>query len=221
MLRGLISILGTVVGAGVLAAMPGVGVAHHSFAGYDLERVVVIEGTVATYEWRNPHVELGVRDLGGRLWVVETDAPPTMAKSGWSPDSFQRGDAVTVRFNPGKAPGASTGLLIAARGANWVERSSVARSGVPSRAAAIAISALALLATALTAARARVHRAPGPPLMAGVAGVWIVWTTLFAFGYAALACGVALLVAAGGWTALTDRRRTASLSRSRRESPES
>jgi len=38
--------------------------AHHSPARYDLQTQRTVEGTIADYEWGNPHVYLSVRENG-------------------------------------------------------------------------------------------------------------------------------------------------------------
>lgn len=78
--------------------------AHHSDAGYDLERIIGFEGTVSRYLWRNPHVTVYVEteDENGELveWGVETGSTPIMTRSGWTSSSLQPGDVVSVRAHP-------------------------------------------------------------------------------------------------------------------------
>ena len=93
--------------AAAFAALPAVG--HHSEAGYDAESVAAFEGTVTHYGWRNPHVYITVEetDASGETveWLVETGATPIMARSGWTPQSLEPGDAISVRGHPDKRPG--------------------------------------------------------------------------------------------------------------------
>ena len=44
--------------------------------------VTTIDGTVIEFEWKMPHVYLTVRDGQGREWLIETDGPPILARSG-------------------------------------------------------------------------------------------------------------------------------------------
>lgn len=79
--------------------------AHHSPAGYDLQALRTVEGTVAEYEWGNPHVYLSVRENGSeRVWVVEAFPSTAMKQYGWAKDTFAPGDAVIVGGHPGRNP---------------------------------------------------------------------------------------------------------------------
>jgi hypothetical protein len=179
----------------VLAAVSSAASAHHSFAVYDLERAVTVDGTIASYEWRNPHVELTVRDEHGVLWSIETDAPATMTRSRWSRDTCAPGDPVSVRFNPNKDETITTGLLLTVRGANWVSRGSVARTGIPTMTTATATLVLAALVAAWATLKARRAQRPAPAAAALTGAGVLVWTLQFAFSQAALIAGVALLIA--------------------------
>lgn len=100
------SVIMTII-AGSFAGLPAAG--HHSEAGYDSESVAAFEGTVTHYGWRNPHVYITVEatDEAGETveWLVETGATPIMARSGWTPQSLEAGDIISVRGHPDKRPG--------------------------------------------------------------------------------------------------------------------
>ena len=89
------------------SAAAGQALGHHSDAGYDQERVIGFQGTVTRYVWRNPHITVFVEtenEAGERVeWGVETGSTPIMTRSGWSPDLFTPGDAVTVRAHPDRS----------------------------------------------------------------------------------------------------------------------
>ena len=77
--------------------------AHHSPARYDMQSRRTVEGTIASYEWGNPHVYLSVRENGGdRVWVVEAYPSTAMKQYGWAPDTFVRGERVVVVGAPGR-----------------------------------------------------------------------------------------------------------------------
>ena len=99
--------------------------AHHSGAEFDRDRVVVIEGTVADYRWRNPHVYVVVKDSNGNDWMMETDATPIMSRSGWTRDSFATGDAVTIRANPDRRSDKHHGLIRSISGSDGVPMTSM------------------------------------------------------------------------------------------------
>ena len=97
--RRLLATLG--VAAAGLAAR-GV-LAHHSPARYDLQAQRTVEGTIAEYEWGNPHVYLSVRENGSdRVWVVEAYPSTAMKQYGWAADTFARGDVRRRRRQPGR-----------------------------------------------------------------------------------------------------------------------
>ena len=78
--------------------------AHHSDAGYDHDVIVAFEGIVTRYTWRNPHVHVFIQttdDYGERvIWKIETGSTPILTRSGWTPESLERGDRVSVRAHP-------------------------------------------------------------------------------------------------------------------------
>jgi hypothetical protein len=84
----------------------GVAQAHHSRALYDLTQEVVIEGTVAKLEWRNPHVSMTVETLasGGTpvLREVEVMAVSEAKALGLPREALAVGSRVVVRARPGR-----------------------------------------------------------------------------------------------------------------------
>ena len=87
--------------------------AHHGTSGYDMEKVINLNGTVTTFNWSNPHclVHIDVRDSKGDVkdWIVEHAAPTQMTRNGWTKDSLKPGDEVVAETHPAKN-GANTGL---------------------------------------------------------------------------------------------------------------
>jgi len=97
--RRLLATLG-VAAAGLAARSV---LAHHSPARYDLRAQRTVEGTIADYEWGNPHVYLSVRENGSdRVWVVEAYPSTAMKQYGWAADTFVRGESVVVGGSPGR-----------------------------------------------------------------------------------------------------------------------
>jgi hypothetical protein len=88
--------------------------AHHSAAMFDVTKTVTVEGTVARYEWANPHVYLHLTTSSGP-WLIEAGSPSMMERMGWTPQSFAGGDAVSVDVNPTRN-GRRMGLSVAVRG---------------------------------------------------------------------------------------------------------
>jgi hypothetical protein len=75
--------------------------AHYSMAAeYDDKKPVSLRGTVAKYDWSNPHVlfELDVAGAGGKIttWEFEWDSRLEMKRAGWTLSSLAVGDQVAV-----------------------------------------------------------------------------------------------------------------------------
>ncbi len=71
-----------------------------------METVVAFRGTVTEFAWRNPHVYFKVQttDATGNdvEWEIETGATPILSRSGWTRDSLQVGEEITVRGHPAR-----------------------------------------------------------------------------------------------------------------------
>lgn len=92
---------------GVTVALLGGPLAgHHSDAALDMRSVVQIAGTVTEFSWRNPHAYFTVdaRDERGQAvtWTVQMPSTIVLARRGWTSDSLQPGDAVTVGLHPAR-----------------------------------------------------------------------------------------------------------------------
>ena len=89
--------------------------AHHGAAGYDMDKELVMKGTVMEWLWANPHcfLKYDTTDDAGNVahWAVEVSNPTDMAKRGWSKQSLKPGDEVTVTVRPAKN-GAPVGQLL-------------------------------------------------------------------------------------------------------------
>jgi hypothetical protein len=87
--------------------------AHHGTSGYDMEKVITLNGTVASFNWSNPHclIHIDVKDSKGdaKDWIIELAAPTLMTRNGWTKDSLKPGDEVIAETHPAKN-GATTGL---------------------------------------------------------------------------------------------------------------
>ena len=91
-----------------VAAMPAI--AHHSFSAFDMDREIVIEGVVYSYQLTNPHAHLTVKvPPGGKepgkagTWDVEGAAANIMRRQGWTAQSFKAGDRITLVGHPLKS----------------------------------------------------------------------------------------------------------------------
>ena len=91
-----------------VAAFTASAVAHHSFAMFDAEKTVTLQGTVKEFEWVNPHAWLRIlvsdEKTGGKpvVWAVELSSPSRLVTMGMRADSVKPGDAVSVTLHPMK-----------------------------------------------------------------------------------------------------------------------
>jgi len=104
--------LSAMLGAALFDPTPGL--AHHSNVAFEVTKVITITGVVKAFEWRNPHtwVLLTVDDgKGGKVdWAVEGRAPGVLLRAGWTKNSLQPGEMITVDMSPAK-DGSKTGLV--------------------------------------------------------------------------------------------------------------
>ena len=89
------------------AAFTASALAHHSFAMFDAQQTVTLEGTVKEFEWTNPHAWLRIMvndEKTGKsaLWALELSSPSRLVTMGMRADSVKAGDAVSVTFHPMK-----------------------------------------------------------------------------------------------------------------------
>lgn len=86
------------------ACLVGLAHAHHSRGNFDLDDVIELHGTVTEYTWRNPHtfVTLDVENDAGEVeeWLLELNSIAVLTGTGWTRDTIQVGDRVTVFGNP-------------------------------------------------------------------------------------------------------------------------
>ena len=87
--------------------------AHHSFAMFDNQKELTLEGVVKEFQWTNPHswIQLMVKDASGKEveWSLEGASPNSLARKGWSRNSIKAGDKAVIVVNPLKdgGPGGS------------------------------------------------------------------------------------------------------------------
>jgi hypothetical protein len=91
--------------AGMTAAlMTAPAFAHHSFAMFDGEKTVALEGTVKAFQWIYPHswILLMVPNSEGQLeqWPIEMGSPGGLAKEGWLPKTLTPGMKVKAVIHP-------------------------------------------------------------------------------------------------------------------------
>ena len=97
-----------VVLAAALAAPPLVtpALAHHTFAMFDHDKRVSVNGTVKEFEWTNPHswMHLVVPGNDGKAeeYSFEMGSTGTLTHDGWKADTVKPGDKISVLMHPYK-----------------------------------------------------------------------------------------------------------------------
>jgi hypothetical protein len=81
--------------------------AHHSFAMFDANKNVTLQGTVKEFEWTNPHSWLRVMVMDQKtgkpvMWALELSSPARLNTMGMHQNSVKAGDQVSVTFHPMK-----------------------------------------------------------------------------------------------------------------------
>ena len=80
--------------------------AHHSNANYDSKKIVDLKGTVAEYDWGNPHVLIvwDVKDDSGKVvrWTGDLASVESELADGLTRNSLKPGDSLILSVHPAK-----------------------------------------------------------------------------------------------------------------------
>jgi hypothetical protein len=80
--------------------------AHHSNANYDQTKTVTLKGTVANWDWGNPHVMMvwDVKDDSGKVvrWESFLASVETELSDGLNKNTFKPGDSVIMTVHAAK-----------------------------------------------------------------------------------------------------------------------
>ena len=110
MKRQLLVVL-AMIGSLVIFSMSAM--AHHGVAGYDMTKTITLHGTVAKFDWSNPHVVVYVdaKNDSGELqhWTIEFASPVHMVRAGWSKNVMKSGDDIVIETHPSRN-GAPVGI---------------------------------------------------------------------------------------------------------------
>tara|TARA_B110000483_G_scaffold142539_1_gene170411 strand:- start:9003 stop:10145 length:1143 start_codon:yes stop_codon:yes gene_type:complete len=78
--------------------------AHHSRSNFDMDTKLEFSGTITEYSWRNPHTfaTVAVEDESGgtKELLFELNSVSVLSRAGWTRDTLQVGDRITVVANP-------------------------------------------------------------------------------------------------------------------------
>ena len=97
--------------------------AHHAFAAeFDVNKPLILKGTVTKMEWINPHawIHIDVKNADGTTtsWMIECGSPNTLFRKGFTKDSLPAGAEIMVDGYMAKDGGnrARSGQLIGSAG---------------------------------------------------------------------------------------------------------
>src|ERR1700747_1411877 len=89
-------------GAPALTAGPTLG--HHSFAMFDRDNQIDLEGVVREFRFTNPHtfIYLAVKQDDGSTvtWSLEGQSPGLLVREGWTSKTLKPGDELRMRIAP-------------------------------------------------------------------------------------------------------------------------
>jgi hypothetical protein len=92
--------------------------AHHSYAMFDQQKNVSLEGTVKELQWTNPHIwiQLVVPDASGKPveWSIEGQSPNMLIRAGWTRHAINPGDKVVMVIHPVRDANTHSGSLASA-----------------------------------------------------------------------------------------------------------
>jgi len=89
---------------GVLFTAGGPAFAHHSFAMFDRDNPVELEGIVQEFKLSNPHtfilLEAKQKDGSTKVWNLEGMSPSGLVREGWSSRTLKVGDELKLIIWP-------------------------------------------------------------------------------------------------------------------------
>jgi hypothetical protein len=86
-----------------LAAIPGASSAHHSFAMFDANKEVILDGVVREYQWQNPHTwtQITVTENGAAVeYAVEGAGSSSLTRRGRTRRDIKAGDHIKLTIHP-------------------------------------------------------------------------------------------------------------------------
>jgi hypothetical protein len=102
LLRGLAFFAATGVAAFCVSVAPAT--AHHSFAMFDSDNPIDLEGTLREFKYTNPHtfIVLEVKDATGAVttWSLEGASPSALVRAGLTSRTIKPGDELKIKVKP-------------------------------------------------------------------------------------------------------------------------
>jgi len=89
---------------GALVVARGAAMAHHSFAMFDQQNLIDLEGVVKEFRYSAPHafIILDVKQEDGTIetWILEGVSPSALTREGWSRETLNPGEQIKVKVAP-------------------------------------------------------------------------------------------------------------------------
>jgi len=101
------------IAGAALAAASGAALAHHSFAMFDTDHPMDLQGTVTEFKFTSPHtfilLEVKGADGSSTTWNLEGASPSALVREGWASKTLKAGDELKMTIDPLRsgAPGGS------------------------------------------------------------------------------------------------------------------
>jgi hypothetical protein len=96
--------LAAVLATSALCAAGGAALAHHSFAMFNTDNPLDLQGTVTQFKFTSPHtfILLAVKDKDGEVvvWNLEGGSPTQIQRDGWGANTLKAGDTLKVTIDP-------------------------------------------------------------------------------------------------------------------------
>ena len=96
-------LLGLIAGAAAVTAS-WAAYAHHSFAMFDAEKKVELEGIVKEFQWTDPHAWIMLNVAGeqgaAEPWAIEMNGPSGLVRQGWKPKTLTPGMPIKLVIHP-------------------------------------------------------------------------------------------------------------------------
>jgi hypothetical protein len=116
-------LIGLAAGLAFVAAS-GAALAHHSFAMFDQDHPMELQGTVTEFKFTSPHtfilLEVKGSDGSSTTWNLEGASPSALVREGWASKTLKAGDQLKMTIEP---------LRSGAPGGSWSEKKTNFSSG--------------------------------------------------------------------------------------------
>ena len=113
------------LGALLLAAPVGAW-AHHSFAMFDADNPVELNGVVTDFKFTSPHafimLKVVAKDGSSAVWSLEGVSASSLVRDGWSSKTLKAGDEIKAKVTP---------LRSGAPGGAWAAKDTFFTDGKP------------------------------------------------------------------------------------------